>query len=370
MQLKNKRLKRTVVDIEKTYDFYRTVLSISIAFLITIVLIFSISANPLKDLVSFLIGPLQSVIRISNVIEKTIPLLFTGTAVCFMFKAGQPNLSVEGAFFLGAFASSAVATVQGIPPVIHFILCAAAGIAAGAIVCGLPAYLEVKFNVMVLVSSMMLNYIAQLTGQYILQYYMADPSLGYVASAKYADSAKLFYLFPKTKIHFGFVIGILVVIVMAVVMFRTKLGYKARTIGENVSFAKYSGIKVGGTVILIQLIGGAIAGLGGTCETLGLNTRFAYNGLTSHGWDGIMLAVIANNDPKKIPLAALFLAYIRTGADILNRTSSMPTEVVKIIQAIVIALICAKGILSRLENKAIIQNAKTDEIREEAGSSL
>ena len=77
MRLKNKRLRRTVVDIERTYDFYRTVLSISIAFLITIVLIFSISSNPLKDLVSFLIGPFQSIIRISNVIEKTIPLLFT-----------------------------------------------------------------------------------------------------------------------------------------------------------------------------------------------------------------------------------------------------------------------------------------------------
>ncbi|MCI8550532.1 MAG: ABC transporter permease [Lachnospiraceae bacterium] len=352
---------QTAVDIERRYDFYRTVLSILIAFFITIILIFSISSVPLKDLFSFLVGPWQSLYRISNIIEKVIPLLFTGAAVCLMFKGGQPNLAVESAFYIGALAGTAVATVQGIPPAIHFLLCAAAGAAAGAVVCGIPAYLGVRFHVMVLVSSMMMNYIVMLTGQYLLQYHMVDPSLGHVASYEYAPSARLPFLFPGTKIHFGLVIGILVIVFTSILMFKTKLGYRARTIGENVSFAKYSGIKVGGTAILIQLMGGAMAGLGGTCETLGINNRFAYGGLTSHGWDGIMLAVIAGNDPKKIPLAALFLAYIRTGADILNRSSSMPTEVVKIIQAIVIALICAKGILSKREYKAIIKNAKADE---------
>lgn len=362
----SKKAQTTSVIIEQRYDFYRTVLSVVIALAITIVLILAVSDAPFADLAAFLTGPLQSVGRISNVIEKMIPLLFTGTAVCLMFRGGQPNLAVEGAFFAGALVSSAVATIQGVPNVLHFVLCAVAGGIAGAVICGLPAYLGIRFNVMILVSSMMMNYIVQLASQYILLNYMKDPSLGHVASYKYANSAKLFYLFPGTKIHFGLMIGILVIIFISLLMFRTKLGYKLRTIGENTSFARYSGIKVGATAIVIQLIGGALAGLGGTVETLGLNTRFAYQGLTNHGWDGIMLAVIAKNDPKKIPVAALFLTYIRTGADILNRTSSMPTEVVKIIQAIVIALVCAKGILSKRERNAIIENAKREFRKETA----
>ncbi len=345
-------------NIEKRFSFLRTALSVLIALVIAFLLILTVSEDPVNDMITFLIGPLTSVSRISTIVEKLIPLLFTGTAVCLMFSAGQINLSAEGAFFAGAIASTAIAMIKGIPIGIHFVLCFLAGGLAGAIISGLPGIMHVKFKVMTVVSSLMLNYVALFLGLYVLLNIYRDPTAGFEASYPFAESAKLPIIIPNTDIHLGLIIGIAVVIFGSVLLHKTTFGYGIRTIGQNQKFAFYSGIPVGKTIILTQVIAGFLAGAGGSVEILGLYNRLAYSGFTGHGWDGIMIAVVARNNPKNVPFAVLFVAYIRTAADVLSRMSKVPNEVVDIIQAVIIVFIAAEAFLSQWEHRAIVKNSQ------------
>lgn len=291
-------------------------------------------------------------------INKWIPLLFTGTAVCLFFSVGQINLAAEGAFFAGAFTSTVVAIIGGIPSGLHFILCALAGGLAGAIICGLPGIMYTKFNVMTVVSSLMINYVVLFLGLYVITNLVRDPAAGYEASYRFKESARLGELIPGSNIHTGLIIAVLVVVLGYLLLYKSTFGLQIRTIGANAAFAKYSGMPVAKVIVFTQLLGGFIAGLGGTTEVLGLYNRFGYSGLTNHGWDGIMLAVLARNNPKYIPLAALFLAYLRTSADVLNLTSNVPSEVINIIQAIIISFIAAERFLAGWEYKTIVRNTE------------
>lgn len=340
------------------FAFLRTLVSLLLALVIAFLLILVVSDQPVTDMGALLFGPLTNVSRITVMVNKWIPLLFTGTAVCLMFSCGQINLAAEGAFFAGAFVGTLVALINGVPPVLHFLLCAAAGALAGAVICGIPAIMNAKFNVLTVVSSLMINYVSLYLGLFIITNLVRDPSVGYVASYKFSPSAKLFELIPGTGIHVGVLIAIAVVIGGWFLLSKTTFGLEIRTIGSNRYFAGFSGMPVLKTLVLAQIAGGLMAGLGGATEVLGLYDRFAYGGLTNHGWDGVTIAVLARNDPKSVPLAALFLSYLRTSADVLNRTSSVPTEVVNIIQAVIIIFVAAERFLAGWEHRTIVKNMK------------
>lgn len=349
---------RTSKQIGSQFAFLRTAVSLMLALAIAFILILIVSDKPFTDMATLLKGPVSSVSRIAAMANKWIPLLFTGTAVCVMFSCGQINLAAEGAFFAGAFVSTLVALISGIPPVIHFVLCGTAGACAGAIICGIPAVMNAKFKILTVVSSLMINYVSLYLGLFIILNLVRDPAAGFEASYKFQASAKLCELIPGTKIHAGLLIGGAVAAFGWFLLYKTSLGLQIRTIGRNSSFARFCGMPVVKTLILAQVIGGMMAGLGGSAEVLGLYDRFSYGGLTNHGWDGVTIAVLAHNNPKNVPLAALFLAYLRTSADVLNRTSSVPTEVVNIIQAVIIIFVAAERFLSGWEHKAIVKNAK------------
>ena len=136
---------------------------------------------------------------------------------------------------------------------------------------------------------------------------------------------------------------------------RSRLGYAIRVTGLNAMFARYSGIHVNKVVLAAQLIAGALAGFGGANEMIGMYNRFQYQGLTQYGFDGVIIAIIAKNNPAFVPVGALFLAYIRVGADIMNRSSDVPLEVISVIQAVIIMLIVANKFLGKLRNRALIR---------------
>ena len=352
----NKAVTNSVI--EQRFNVLRTAMAVGISLVLAFILIATVSPNPGRDMFNFLFGPLTTGARMANMVEKMIPLLFTGVAVCLMYAAGQINLAAEGAFFAGAYMCTPIAIMAGIPMGIHPVLCIIVGGLAGAVMTGIPAFMHVKFGVLTVVSSLMINYVSLYLGLYLILNFFRDPAAGYEASFKFANSALLPAIVPKTNIHVGLIIGIFVVIFGYVLLYKSTFGYSIRMIGQNQKFAQYSGVKVGSVIILAQLAAGFIAGMGGSIEVLGMYKRFGYSGFTNHGWDGIMIAVLARNNPKYVPFAVLFLSYIRTAADVLNKTSTVPIEVVKIIQAVVIIFVAAESFLSGWEHKSIVKNSQ------------
>ncbi len=349
----------TPKEIENRFSIIRTLMAIGIALILAFGLIMTVSDNPIKDFTTLLIGPLTRTSRMVTVISKMIPLLFTGVAVSLIYSAGQINIAAEGAFFAGSVAATIVALIPGIPSVPHIILCISAGAVVGALVMGIPGLLYVKYDTVTIVSALMMNYVALYGGLYIILNPLRDPAAGFEASFLFQESAKLPKLFGDERIHIGLIIGILIVIFGAMILQKIPFGYEIRTVGSNPKFAKYSGIAVEKTILYTSLLAGAIAGIGGTVETLGNYSRFVYSGFTNHGWDGIMIAVLCKNNPKYVPIAAFFVAYLKTSADTLNMTSKIPPEIISVIQAIIIIFIAAERFLSGWEHRKIVENAQT-----------
>ena len=318
-----------------------------------------------------MIGPLKSVNNLMTIVTKAIPLLFTGTAICLVNRCGQINIAAEGSFFAGAVAATAVAIIPNIPPILHFILCFIAAMIVGAIFMGIPSILHVKYNAVTIVSSLMINYVALFLGLYIILNPLRDGSAGFEASYPFKSTAILPKLFAGTRIHLGLVFGLIVVFIGYILLNKTAFGVQIRTIGTNEKFAKYSGMPISKTIVLTSIIAGMMAGLGGACEVLGNYPRFVYTGFTNHGWDGVMLAVLCYNQPKYMPLAAMFLAYIRTSADALNFSSSIPPEIVNIIQGIIIIFIASERFLSVWKHRVIVNNAEKElQVRMSGGDTL
>lgn len=144
----------------------------------------------------------------------------------------------------------------------------------------------------------------------------------------------------------GYLIAIAAVILLYILVYKTKFGYEVRISGSNPEFAKYSGIRTSRVIIMTQVIAGAVAGLGGAVEQMGMYQRFNWQDSPSYAWDGVIIAILSGNNPKMVPFAAFFLAYIRVGADLMSRRSDVQNELVSIIQAVLILFVTAERFMA------------------------
>ncbi|KUO72532.1 MAG: ABC transporter permease [Clostridia bacterium BRH_c25] len=343
---------------EAFFEIIRTLVAILVALLLAFILVLSVSKEPWKALSSFLTGPLSTPRHFGNVVEMTIPLMFTSLAVCVMFQAKQFNLGTTGSFFIGAVAATIVAINIKLPIIIHPAAAILFGGIAGSLVGTIPAILKSRWNASELVSSLMLNYIMLFLGLFIINFYLRDVNAGAMVSYKLEQASLLPKLIPKTRIHFGLILALLMVAITYLFLYRTKWGYALRITGQNIKFAEYSGINTLAVILYSQIIGGFIAGIGGATELLGMYTRFQWQSLPGYGWDGVIVAILARNNPLYVPIAAFFLAYLRIGADIMSRMTDVQSEVVTVIQGIMIMLIAAERFLSVWRHRMIVKGAK------------
>lgn len=340
------------------FNVLRTVLSVGIALLISFGIIFITSKEPVNAIVQLLTGPLQSQRRFGNVIEAMIPLIFTGVGVSIMFAANEINLAGEGSFHIGGLVATFIALNTTLPSGISPIVCVLIAGICGALVTAIPAVLKIKTDSDVLVSSLMMNYLILYLSNYLLSNVLRDPKAGAVVSYAVPDVTQLSTIFAGTRIHIGLFVALAVALFGYVFMYKTKIGYELRLTGENRSFAKYSGINVIKITLISQLLGGFIFGIGGGVELLGMYNRFTWTSLLGYGWDAIIITTLAKKNPLYVPFAAFFLAYLRTGASIMARSTDVVTEIVTITQGIIILLVVAEQFLSKYKHKMIAKEAK------------
>jgi len=342
------------------FDFVKIAVVICLSLLIVIGIIFFISSEPLVAIHSFIVGPFTTVRRFGNIIEAMTPLLFTGLSVTMLYKAGLFNLSMEGGFFIGSVAATSVAILLPFPPGLNILAAMLAAAIAGGLASLLPGLLKVKYDANELVTSLMLNFVLLHLGMYFVINHLRDPNMGVNFSHQFPENMLLTRFIPGTRINTGILIALAAVIVFWVILNRTSFGYKVSLVGKNIQMAKYSGIAVGKVIVLSQMIGGMIAGLGGATELFGMYRRFQFQGLPGFGWDGVLIAIVAQFKVQYVPLAAFFLAYLRIGADIMARTSDIPMEIIRVIQAIMIVLISAKALFHRYRNKLVAEQAEME----------
>ncbi|MBW4082786.1 ABC transporter permease [Paenibacillus sp. S150] len=342
----------------KYFEAVRTAAVIVIALIIAFLIISLVSDQPVKTIGIFLLEPFSTKGHIGNVIEMAIPLMFTGLAVSLLFRANMFNLGAEGIFYFSGVVASILAIHLSLNGWLHPLAAIAAGSIAGALLSAIPGILKARWNANELVTSLMFNNILFGVGLYLLNYHLRDAKAFANVSFKFEKTAQLGKLFAGTRIHTGLIVVLVLIVLAHLFLYRTKWGYELRMTGANREFARYSGMKTARVIILVHLIAGFIAGMGGSVEVLGMYSRFQWTSLPGYGLDGALVAMLAKNNPLSVIASALFLAYIRIGADLMARLSDVPSEMISIIQAVIILLISAEQFLKFWKNRMLLKEAK------------
>ncbi len=300
--------------------------------------------DPRGAVAMFLFGPLADLRHLGNIIEIATPLMFTGLAVALMFRAGMFNLGAEGSFFLGAVFATFAALRLPLPDWAMAPGAVLFGACAGALVCLIPGVLRARFGASELVSSLMLNYAALFLGLYVVNYVLRDSDAGAMLSYRLPAAARLARILPGTRVHEGVLAALGACVLGAVYLFGTRAGYEARVVGANPGFARHLGIRITVVAATVQALGGFIAAAGGAVELQGMYLRFSWQGLPGQGWNGLVVAILAGNNPLLVPPAALALAWLQVGGDLLARNYEVPAEVVGLVQALVILVATATAL--------------------------
>lgn len=350
--------------IETTMEIVRTLVGLLIAYVVALVILFAISDDPVYIVRQFILGPFSSPRRIGSVINLAIPFTICGLSMCFMYAVNRFNLVPEGIFMLSACMVTYVAVKVGdaLPAPVMLPLLFLIAVLTGVAMAFIPAIMERKFNANVVVVSLMLNSIIGFLATWIMRYHMKDNSIAYIGSLELPEAAQMPRLFKDSfRIQSGLIIAVVCVIAVAILFYKTSFGWKMRLVGENPQFAGAVGLSAVGISFAAQLIGGGVAGIAGATEMLGNYTRFQWTATTQHGFDGLLVAVLAKKNPALVPIGALFLAYIRIGADVVNTSGDIPKEFITVIQGIIILLIAAESFMSGTKHKLIFKAAEKEE---------
>jgi len=181
-----------------------------------------------------------------------------------------------------------------------------------------------------------------------------------LVSTEIEKTAGLPVVLKGTRVHAGILLGLVLCVVVWILMNYTSFGKKVNTCGDNPLFAKYAGLKVTGIMFISQIIAGAIAGIGGGAELLGMYSRFKWSASPGYGWTGIVVALLARNNPVLVPFAALFIGYLNIGADIMARSSDIGREFVGVIQGVMMFLVASEALLKGWRQHLIVKKAKME----------
>lgn len=342
-------------------EFGRTVVVIGIGLLLGALLVLLVSDEPAKVYAAILTGPLptlkvgedgawvwRGMTRLGTFLEDSTTLALVGLAVAIPFRARQFALGADGQLFLGALASAAVSIYLPLPGFVLIPLACLAAIATGFLWGWVPGVMKAKAGANEIVTTLMLNVVAIQAYSYIVLNLMRDPAEGFIVTWDFLPQSILTPILAKTNVSILLILAPLVCLAVHWLLTRTTLGYEIRVVGENPNFARQMGMPVDRAVSLSMALGGACAGLAGFHIANAILKRLPSDFPAGLGFEGIVVALLARNDPRLIPFAALFYGYLRAGSQVMEATTDVSREMVLVVQAVIILLIVSRNLLPRL----------------------
>jgi simple sugar transport system permease protein len=291
--------------------------------------------------------PLLKVVRgPSDSLVQSVPYIFAGLAVALGFRAGLFNIGAEGQIGIGWLAAVFVGySITGLPAFIHLPLAILAGAGAAGLWASIAGILKARTGAHEVITTIMLNYVVYRLSEWLL----CGPMEKTVGTCRTQDIAVTAYL-PRflehpVSIHWGFVLALVAAALTGWFLFRTTWGFELRTVGSNPDAARYSGMSVGKTFVVAMFLSGALAGLGGVAQGLGITHNIALGFQAGYGFDSIALALLGKSHPAGVVAASLLFGGLRAGAARMQSVAGIPTEIVQIVQALVIVFIAAPAII-------------------------
>jgi general nucleoside transport system permease protein len=323
-------------------------LAIAAALLVGAGLIALAGVNPLTAYGVLFNQALVNYYGFGGTLTRTAPLLLASLGVMVALKAGQFNIGGEGQIYLGGLGSALVGLyVTGLPAGLHVPLALAAGFGFGAVWGLIPGYLKAVRGVNEVITTLLLNYIGQNLISYLVSGPMIAPQAPTPFSPPIAATAQLPIVLPQTQTHAGIFVGLVAAVAVGWVLARSPLGYQIEAVGQNPMAARYCGISVPRTILLVMALAGGLAGLAGAGEVMGLKYRLFERFSPGYGFDAIAIAFLSRGNVLGLVLTALFFGALRSGANVMQSTANVPVTVVYAIQGLTILFIAVSLVLER-----------------------
>jgi simple sugar transport system permease protein len=312
------------------------------ALLVGAILIIISGSNPITAYRALFKGAFFDYYGFATTLVKMSPILLAGLAVLLPLRVGQFNIGAEGQIYLGAlFATVAALYLPEMPGWLHILVCIMAGMLGGAVWGAIPGYLKAFHGINEVIITLLMNYVAIDLVSYFVSGPMMAEGAPYPYSPEIRESLWLPILMPRTDAHLGVAVGLIFALALIVVFRYTSFGFSLDTVGKNPAAARYAGISVRRSIFLTMMFGGALGGLAGTFEVLGLKYRLFHHFSVGYGFDGIVVAFLAAGSPVWVPVAAIFLSGLKAGANIMQRAVGVETTVVEAIKGLVVIFIAA-----------------------------
>jgi len=338
--------------------------SVLFAFVVGALIVGVTGANPFSAYASLICGGFgiactqgeNPALQISSTIVFLIPLITTGVAVALPFRAGLFNIGAEGQLLAGSMACTAIGIkFNTLPTPILLPMVLVGGMVAGALWAGVPGVLKATVGAHEVVTTIMLNYVAQWLLRYLIIGGPLQLGPGTSKSLPIGDGARLATILPASnsliifglpssvfRVHTGLLIALAAAAAFAFLLWRTSFGYEIRAVGQSQKAARYAGVSVRRTIIVTMLIAGAFSGLAGAVQIAGVdhNLTDKYFSDTT-GFDAIAVALLGLGSAVGIVLASILFGALHSGGAIMQSDSGISGNLVLVLQALILFSIAA-----------------------------
>lgn len=336
--------------------FLQRMAIIAISFAAGFFVVFLTSSAPMESILSFLAVPFSNRYFFGNLLTLMIPFIFTGLAASISFQTNEFNLGIEGQCYFSALMGTWVALNIG---GLHLILAIPIIIIVSALTGGLFAFisalLKSKYGVNELISSLLIGYSLLYVTDYFLEGPLLDTQAGLITTKAIDESLLFSKILPPSNLNTGLFWGIAFLIIFYFILKKSVFGLKMNIYGQNTKFSEYIGINGSSVIHKTFFLSGAMAGMAGIIEILGVHGQMIRGFSFGYGWTGIAVALIAKNNPLWIIPSAFLFAFLESAASASSIFSDMTPEISKIIQAMIFFLVTVSFIKSTGKRKRRIE---------------
>ena len=321
------------------------IVSFAVSLLLGAILLALSGANPFVTYGAMLGGAFGSTYGWTEVLVKSIPLMLTGLGVALAFRMRFWNIGAEGQLTLGAVAAAGVALFwsQHLPSWTILPLAILAGCVAGALWAGIPAVLKAVLKVDETLTTLMLNYVAILYYEHL--YYVTWRAPGYNSGT---DRFPEYAWLPRIagRAHVGIFFALILAVALWWLFKHTRWGFELKIIGANPTAARYLGISIARNIVLTLLISGALSGLAGAAEVLGIARRLQQGVAVGYGYTAIIIAWMAQLNPLGVIVVAIMMAGLLVGGDQIQMRMRLPASVGVVLQGMLLIPMLAGGLFT------------------------
>lgn len=284
----------------------------------------------------------------SATLVRAVPLMVLGLGLALAFRAGALNIGADGQFYAGAIAATWIGLqAGGWPAPIAVAITWAAAAAAGFLWAAVPALLRVRFGVLEVITTLLLNFVAEALVSLMVTGPLQEAQRIYPQSDPIAAAARLPQL-PGSRLHLGLPVAVLLAVILWLLFTRTLWGFRLRATGLGPRAAEVSGrIPTGRVLALALLWSGAFAGLGGALEITGVTYALFQNLSPGYGFSAIAVALLARLHPVGVMGTALLFGALEAGAQGMQREAGIPAVAVMVVEAVIIVVVLLADVLAR-----------------------